>query len=137
MHFVFPDLLGREALAHRPAQGEEREIVSGNGTTVREQLGVIQAGGQIERIKRRRDWHAVDVLVVISDGSHAKDLAIKAFDSFFWPENTGLRHPVILVDRKLPGSGFDGFGEKGLHRWLFNCAAGDGRNPELPAPPIR
>ena len=58
------------------------------------------------------------VLVVISDGS------------FFWPENTGLRHPVILVDRKLPGSGFDGFGEKGLHRWLFNCAAGDGRNPE-------
>jgi hypothetical protein len=70
------------------------------------------------------------VLVVISDGSHAKDLAIKEFDSFFWPENAGLRHPVILVDRKLPGSGFDGFGEKGLHRWLFNCAAGDGRNPE-------
>jgi len=67
--------------------------------------------------------------VVISDGSHAKDLAIKEFDSFFWPENAGLRHPVILVDRKLPGSGFDGFGEKGLHRWLFNCAAGDGRNP--------
>jgi len=69
------------------------------------------------------------VLVVISDGSHAKDLAIKEFDSFFWPENAGLRHPVILVDRKLPDSGFDGFGEKGLHRWLFNCAAGDGRNP--------
>ena len=69
------------------------------------------------------------VLVVISDRSHAKDLAIKEFDSFFWPENAGLRHPVILVDRKLSGSGFDGFGEKGLHRWLFNCAAGDGRNP--------
>ena len=59
------------------------------------------------------------VLVVISDGSHAKDLAIKEFDSFFWPENAGLRHPVILVDRKLPGSGFDGFGEKGLHRVVF------------------
>ena len=61
---------------------------------------------------------------------HAKDLGIKEFDLFFWPENAGLRHPVILVDRKLPGSGFDGFGEKGLHRWLFNCAAGDGPNPE-------
>ncbi len=57
--------------------------------------------------------------MVISDGSHAKDLAIKEFDSFFWPENAGLRHPVILVDRKLPGSGFDGFGEKGLHRVVF------------------
>jgi hypothetical protein len=70
-----------------------------------------------------------EVLVVISDGSHANDLAIKEFDSFFWPENAGLRHPVIVVDRKLPGSGFDGFGEKGLHR-ICNCAAADGRNPE-------
>jgi hypothetical protein len=60
VHFVFPDLLGREALAHRPAKGEEREIVSGHGTTVREQLGVIQPIGHIERIERRWDWHAVD-----------------------------------------------------------------------------
>jgi hypothetical protein len=56
------------------------------------------------------------VLVPISDGSHAKDLAIEEFDSFFWPENASLRHPVILVDRELPGRGFDGFGEKGLHK---------------------
>src|SRR5260370_18341329 len=69
------------------------------------------------------------VLVVIPDGSHAKDLVIKEFDAFFWPENAGSRHTVMLIARKLPGSGFDGFGEKGLHRWLFNCAAWDGRNP--------
>src|SRR4029077_15748160 len=69
------------------------------------------------------------VLVVVSVGSHAKDLAIKEFDSFFWPENAGLRHPVILVDRKLQGSGFDGFGEKGLHGWFVKWGAGEGRNP--------
>jgi hypothetical protein len=61
VHLVFPDLLGREALAHRPAQGEVRKIVFSHGTTVREQLGIIEAIGQIERIKRRRDWHAIDV----------------------------------------------------------------------------
>ena len=60
VHLVFPDLLGREALAHRPAQGEEREIAFGHGTTVREQLWVIQPVVQIQRIERRRDWHAVD-----------------------------------------------------------------------------
>ena len=70
------------------------------------------------------------VLVVISDGSHAKDLAIKEFDSFCWPENAGFRHPVILVDRKLPGDWFDGLGERGLHRWLFQLSDRDGRNPE-------
>ena len=60
VHLVFPDLLGREALAHRPAQGEEREIAFGHGTTVREQLWVIQPVVQIQRIERRRDWHPVN-----------------------------------------------------------------------------
>jgi hypothetical protein len=64
------------------------------------------------------------VLVVISDRSHAKDLAIEEFDSFFVPENAGLRHPVILVDRKLPGRGFEGFGEKGLHKCFQWCGRG-------------
>jgi hypothetical protein len=52
VHLIFPDLLGREALAHRPAQGEEREIAFGHGTTVREQLWVIQPVVQIQRIER-------------------------------------------------------------------------------------
>jgi hypothetical protein len=60
VHFVFPDLLGREALAHRSTKGEEREIVSSHGTTVREQLRVIQPIVHIENIERRWDWQAVD-----------------------------------------------------------------------------
>jgi hypothetical protein len=62
--------------------------------------------GLAGKVPREQRVETVDAACVrASDGVHPDDLAVNEFDAIVFAEDSGLSHPVVLLDREQPGLG--------------------------------
>ena len=65
--------------------------------------------GLAGKVPREQRVETVDAASVRApDGVHPDDLAVNEFDAIVFAEDSGLSHPVVLLDREQPGLGSNG-----------------------------